>query len=483
MQCLSRMKVISYMRQGFELVPVEVEVSLSPGLPQIAVMGLPDAMIRESTARIRSALRQQGFELPAAKQILVHLRPTHLKKSSRGLDLAIAAALLWETEQIPSSHPDQGTPSAYGELSLKGEVFRPDDLEDLPPELGRRGVLTGEGSALPFPTLCLQDLRGMEHPRYVDGVHEALQLTPPRLPEIHLAEDAADVIAAAVVGHHHLLLAGPPGSGKTTAAELVHSLLDQPDEKMFSLSRRIHRSYGETLDWRPLVQPHHSVTPLAMIGGGLPPHPGEITRAHGGLLIMDEFLEFQPQVQEALREPLEDGEIRIARGGFHCRFPADFLLVGTSNLCPCGRYLPGRNTFCRCSRNQRQNYFSRLRGPFVDRFPLLAFTAEWVKDLNVSTQAIHDRIQRAIRFQREQRLQTLRNSQLTDEMILGDLTRFQRQNLLPGMARSRRRYLALLRVARTFADLDESRGIENHHLEKSREVTVRTFTDIERADI
>ncbi len=477
------MKVISFMRQGFELVPVEVEVSLSPGLPQIAVMGLPDTIIRESTARIRSALRQQGFELPAAKQILVHLRPTHLKKSSRGLDLAIAAALLWETGQIPNPNSDQKIPAVYGELSLKGEVIRPDDLEDLPPEFGNNGVLTGEGGALGFPTLCLRDLRGMESPRCVDGVREALQLTPPALPEIRIAEDAAGIIAASVVGHHHLLLAGPPGSGKTTAAELVHALLDVPDEKTFSQSRRIHRSYGETLAWRPLVQPHHSVTPIAMIGGGLPPHPGEITRAHGGLLIMDEFLEFQPQVQEALREPLEDGEIRLARGGFHCRFPADFLLVGTSNLCPCGRYLPGRNTFCRCSRNQRQSYFSRLRGPFVDRFPLLAFTVDWGKDLNVPTAAIHENIQKALRFQREQRQQTIRNSQLTDENILADLTRFQRQNLLPGMTRSRRRYLALLRVARTFADLDGSKAIENRHLEKSREVTVRTFTEIEHADI
>lgn len=475
------MKVISFMRQEFELVPVEVELSLSPGLPQIIFLGLPDAIIRESEARIKSALRHQGFELPTARQVLVHLRPTHLKKTSRGLDLAVAAALLWETGQMPLPSDTGLPPLIYGELSLKGEVVRPDDLEDLPPEVGARGVLTGDGGDLGFPAYCVRELKGLSQPTVQRAVPEAVFLQAPTLPDLNLSEPAAQTLAAVVAGHHHILLAGPPGSGKTTSAELVPALMDPPSQRTFFESRRIHRACGEVLTWRPFSQPHHSITPMAMIGGGSLPRPGEITRAHGGVLMMDEFLEFSPQVQEALREPLESGEIRIARAGVSRRFPARFLLLGTTNLCPCGRFMPGRDALCRCSRARKNAYLSRLRGPFVDRFAMLAFTEGWSRDLLVPAGEVRARIERAIRFRRESRAQERPNAVLSEEACLSGLTSFQREKLLPGIARSRRRYLALLRVARTLADLDAEPMIANRHLERARELAVANFLQLERA--
>ncbi len=474
------MKVVSFMRDGFDLVPIEIELGLSPGLPQITFLGLPDAAIRESVGRIKSALRHQGFEIPAARQVLVHLRPSHLRKSSRGLDLAVAAALLWETTQLPM--PEGGPPRMYGELSLKGEVLRPDDLEDLPAEFGAMGVVTGPGERLGFPLFQIREIRGLASPDRLDPRPEDGPLERPGIPDIRLHPVAAETAAVIAAGEHSALLAGPPGTGKSTVADLIHALLPPPQPAAFAIARRLHRGAGERLAWRPLVRPHHSVTPLAMVGGGSPPAPGEATRAHSGLMILDELMEFAPAVQEMLREPLETGSVRLARAGRFQRYPARFVLVATTNLCPCGRYLPGRDELCRCARLRKANYLARLRGPFVDRFGILSYTPEWGEAFDVPVSEVRERVDRAVAHRSRTRGQAEPNARLSEDDARAGLTRFQLANLMPSGGFSRRRLAAILRVARTFADLDESEPIGNKHLDRAIELSFRTFKALERAE-
>lgn len=477
------MKVRSFIRQGSELVPVEVEINLLPGLPQISFLGLPDAALKESSLRIRSALREQGFHLPQAQQIVVHLKPTHLRKSSRGLDLAVAAAILWETEQLEIPEWLRENPYFYGELSLKGEVVVPDDLPDV--ELKEDNVIVTGALETDFPMrfrrLVLRELKELFAPEIREARTEPPKFHRPVLEVDDFPELAARLITVVAAGEHATLIAGAPGSGKSTVADAISSFLDEPDIVTFQTSQRVARAFGRQLTWRPLVRPHHSITPTAMIGGGINPWPGEISRAHGGVLVMDELLEFHPDIQEALREPIETGIISIARGGHVRNFPARFLLLATTNLCPCGEFTPTKNQGrCRCSRTVRARALQRLTGPFVDRFAIFTLTDDWsTKDkpgTRVHRDQIRDEVNRAIFFRQTKRAQNEPNSRLTEAALEKWLGDFQMRFGLPEVLRSRRRRVAILRVARTLADLRESEKISNHDLDEAAALCVRTHS-------
>jgi magnesium chelatase family protein len=227
------------------------------------------------------------------------------------------------------------------------------------------------------------------------------------------------------------------------------------------------------------LKPHHSITPLAMIGGGASLWPGEITRAHNGVLIMDELLEFHPEIQESLREPVENGVISIVRAANSRTFPARVLLIGTTNLCKCGNFVPRRTSAsCRCPKAVRQRIFTRLTGPFVDRFAVVALTDAW-DDEQIPVDTISADVERAIEFRRE-RGQSVPNSRLLPEIIEDSIPAFERKHLLKSVARSRRRKTALLQVARTCADLRRSEQIETQDLERARELSVHTHHLLEQ---
>ena len=368
---LTNMVIRSFIKTDCGFRPMQVEVVLVPGLSQIQILGLADQVIKESSKRILSALRHQGFRVPPGKQVLVNLQPLNLRKSSQGLDLAIALGLLLESEQIDPLHFDLTQNYVYGSLSLKGDIHAPDDLQLLNYERFSHQVLTGP-SADSFRFVrqevkCLSELKEVE-PRPAEP--DLFRCEPHSLSPMEFHPKLARLMSVVAVGEHPLLIAGHAGSGKTTVVEHLARILSPPADEVFLEAKKHWKLSGRDLCHRPIVQPHHSATPVSMIGGGRPLKFGEISLAHGGALILDELLEFHPLVQSALREPMEKGVIHLARAGTRGHFPADSVVLATTNLCPCGNFQPGATFQCLCSSLRLRSYIEKLTGPFLDRFSI-----------------------------------------------------------------------------------------------------------------
>jgi magnesium chelatase family protein len=465
-------KVQSLIQDKQGLQPVEVELTLWPGLPGIQFLGLPDQHLKESGMRIKSAIKSAGFQFPVAQQILVNLRPSHLKKTSRGLELAVAAAYLWESGQLKA--PLQSADFfIYGELGLSGDVLEP---EDLPSSFlqAHPVVLTGKGletAQAPFRRQVITHLKDLNQPQERPGLASQVSAMnrPWDLLNRHFSLRQARLIEILAVGEHSCLLAGPAGSGKSTLAQCLPGFLRELSNDEFLSLQKIHREFGVKLDWRPVVKPHHTTPMMAMVGGGSVPFAGEITKAHGGVLILDELLEFSPTVQEALREPFEEGKMRVYRNGHLREYPARAQILATTNLCPCGKWTPlqAKEKSCILSNYRCTSYSRRLSGPLVDRFEMIEFT-ESIGNLEVPGHALFERIQRAQKFSQVQAGPSLQpNSRKSLEQIMttspvasASYANFDEQT-------SQRRKLAVMRVARTLADLDLSEKIQAHHLDEA----------------
>jgi magnesium chelatase family protein len=470
------MKVQSLIQDRNALVPVEVELTLWPGLPGIQFLGLPDQHLKESAMRIKSAIKAAGFQFPVAQQILVNLRPSHLKKTSRGLELAVAAAYLWESGQIPA--PILGRDLfLYGELTLSGEVLEPEDLAQSFQEPGRV-LMTGQiqsNKPARFRRQIVPSLRELMTPTELAASN--VQDTPIRPQEAFArsySKEQARLIAVLAVGEHSALMAGAAGSGKSTMAQMLPGFLRAPSEKQFYELKKIHSEFGEELTWRPVVKPHHSTPTMAMIGGGSVPFAGEISRAHGGVLILDELLEFSSQVQESLREPFEEGKMRVFRNGRLKEYPARAQILATTNLCPCGKWTPLDQDKINCGlgRVRCRSYGRRLSGPLLDRFEILYFT-RCIGELVVSGKTLFKKIKKAQAF-----CQSFPNSRKPAVDILKTLSPGLLQTFEFEQETSQRRKMAALRVARTLADLDLSEQINLEHIREAKELCVRPFSDL-----
>jgi len=476
-EAVGMMKVQSLIQDKNSLVPVEVELTLWPGLPGIQFLGLPDQHLKESAMRIKSAIKAAGFQFPVAQQILVNLRPSHLKKTSRGLELAVAAAYLWESEQLRV--PDLGKDLfLYGELTLSGEVLEPEDLSASFQEPGRV-LLTGKmqiEKPARFRRQIVQNLKDLLTPTEIAGSRmKDVPQRPVGNLERKYSVEQARMIEILAVGEHSALMAGPAGSGKSTIAQVLPSFLRAPSENQFFELKKIHSEFGEELTWRPVVKPHHSTPTMAMIGGGSVPFAGEISRAHGGVLILDELLEFSSQVQESLREPFEEGQMRVFRNGRLKQYPARAQILATTNLCPCGKWTPSmepKQMTCGLSRSRCRSYGQRLSGPLVDRFEILYFTRR-IGDLEISGKELFQKIKKAQDFSK-----LFPNSRRPAGEILDTLTPLHLQAFEFEQQTSQRRKVAVLRVARTLADIDLDPEIQLKHIQEAKLLCLDPFSHL-----
>lgn len=378
MHLRSFMKLKSLIQNCNRLEVAEVEIEFIPGIPQIHFLGLPDRIIKESFYRIKSALKNSGYKFPLTSQMIVNIKPNHLRKSSRGVELAVALGILLKTEQITSEQIDLDM-VIYGELGLDGSVYEPSDLAQNLFYLTNERILTGVGEKL--TCYRLESLKNIE----VSFTQNMQTFKRPQaaLSRSYTVEESEFLFLAATSGLH-ALLAGDSGAGKSTLAHSLKTFLPEPaaDEPI---------RYENA--WRPVVAPHSSITPAAFLGGGTNLFEGEVERVQGGVLLLDEFLEFDPEILESLRGPMAGDKLRLSRGASSREVTSDFQVIATTNLCPCGKWTPLKNnTGCRFSRIKCTRYLEKFSGPILDRFGILLFS-HYKQNRKISGESILKRIQ------------------------------------------------------------------------------------------
>jgi magnesium chelatase family protein len=488
---------------GVDAYCIEVECDCGPGIGQISLVGLPDASVKESQDRVRSAIKACDFYVPYAKKWIVNLAPADTKKEGPAFDLPIAVGILASTNMLPTEHLSKFW--IVGELGLDGSV-RPISgvlpLAIAAKHYGAMGIIlpqdnAGEAALIDgikiFPVSHLKQVCQLlenpdalavldNDPRRTFKENQKNKRPGPDFYEVKGQYFAKRALEIAAAGKHNILMVGPPGSGKSMLAQRLPGIMpplsfDEALEltKLYSVAGKLQNKTSLVLE-RPFRSPHHSASAVGLIGGGANPRPGEISLSHMGILFLDELTEFPRAHLDTLRQPLETANVTISRAMQTLTYPASFLFVGACNPCPCG-YKGDSVKCCSCTPFQAERYWNRLSGPLLDRIDLhvtvARLTEEELSSVKISetSEDIRLRVLRAVELQQERcgKGPLVFNGQLSQKQMVKYCKIDEKSRLILAKAVNRlglsaRAYDRVLRISRTIADLHAHEDIESSDL-------------------
>lgn len=478
--------------QGINGYLVSVEIKTIYGQPILSIVGLGDASIKEARERVESAIRDNGYKF-SDKKVVINLAPSHIRKSGSHYDLPIALGLIQETGQLEDMPLDH---AFIGELSLDGTLRPVKGVLSMVIAAKEAGI---KHVVLPYDNIlegnCVHGITCLGF-KYFNEVIDYLlgkpycQMFDDVLPKINNTSslDFSDVkgqnlmvtyLLAAAAGGHHFLMIGPPGCGKSMIAKRIPSILPLMTKEESLEVTKIYSvtglNQGQLLLERPFRSPHHNVSTNAMIGGGIYATPGEISLAHHGILFLDEMAEFNKRTLDALRQPLEDGHVTISRVSSSNSYPAQFMLIGAMNPCPCGYYGDAR---CTCTASEIQRYRNKLSGPILERMDIqkyvrsVPFMDLTSYESGPSSQELRKKVEKArhiqsMRFKHNPMISCnaqMNASAIEKHCVLDEASKKMIEQAFKRFNFSARTFHKYLRIARTFADLDESENIQVQHI-------------------